>query len=231
MPTMHSPRKRGYRHHVDAHTLHDRFFEHVQIDDNGAWLWHENWWIWTEQGCWLWKGPRTANGYGDFKLGSTDPFRISAHKYAYELVFGWVPPGKHLDHLCRIRHCCNPWHLELVSPRVNFLRSHHPVAQWYRTGMCQRGHAMDENNTYLHAKTGKKQCRVCHRIRKRLEAGLSLQDALTKPRRQRKFSPEDIRAIRALEGTMTQRAIGKRYNACQSDIGDILRRDVYADVL
>jgi hypothetical protein len=43
----------------------------------------------------------------------------SSHKTYYERKYGNVPDGLTLDHLCRVRHCVNPDHLEPVPHLVN----------------------------------------------------------------------------------------------------------------
>src|SRR3990167_9081181 len=68
--------------------------------------------------CWLWKGSIDSQGYGRL---SRRP-RRSAHRFSYQLLIGPIPPGRELDHLCRVRHCVNPDHLEAVTRRVNILR-------------------------------------------------------------------------------------------------------------
>jgi len=68
--------------------------------------------------CWEWQGSR-ANGYGLFRMGHTR----YAHICAYEWLVGRVPEGKELDHLCRVRYCVNPDHLEAVTHRQNMIRS------------------------------------------------------------------------------------------------------------
>ena len=45
-----------------------------------------------------------------------------AHIVYYERRFGRVPKGKMLDHLCRVRPCVNPDHLEPVTNQVNSQR-------------------------------------------------------------------------------------------------------------
>ena len=70
-------------------------------------------------GCWLWTGA-TVRGYGQFWQGDR---KILAHRFAYVNLVGLVPIGKELDHLCRVRCCCNPAHLEPVTRRENMLRA------------------------------------------------------------------------------------------------------------
>jgi hypothetical protein len=66
-------------------------------------------------GCWLWTGSRNGGGYGNY--GGK-----GAHRYAYELLKAPIPPGLVIDHLCRVRHCVNPDHMEPVTQSVNCRR-------------------------------------------------------------------------------------------------------------
>ena len=68
--------------------------------------------------CWLWTGGQSA-GYGRF--GFKGRPNLGAHRFAYELLVGPIPPGLDLDHLCRVRNCVNPDHLEPVTRRENLL--------------------------------------------------------------------------------------------------------------
>lgn len=72
-------------------------------------------------GCWLWDGHCNTSGYGQFRLGG--PKMKLAHRYYWEQRFGSVPEGKELHHLCQIRRCVNPDHLELLSRK-----QHRPLA-------------------------------------------------------------------------------------------------------
>ena len=74
----------------------------------------------TETGCWLWSGA-TTTGYGRFHLAMGLPL-VVAHRFAYETLVGPVPAGLDLDHLCRVRRCVNPAHLEPVTRRENLMR-------------------------------------------------------------------------------------------------------------
>lgn len=101
--------------------------------------------------CWLWTAS-THGGYGSISGGSVGP-PLSAHVVAWEDANGPVPEGLELDHLCRVRPCVNPSHLEPVTHAENMRRA--------RLDRCRRGHPYDEANTYV-SPAGKRQCRACH---------------------------------------------------------------------
>lgn len=74
----------------------------------------------SKRGCWLFDGDPSSNGYQ--RLWSHG-HRHMAHRYFYELANPRVRIiGKELDHLCEVRSCCNPDHLEPVTPKVNSRR-------------------------------------------------------------------------------------------------------------
>lgn len=72
-----------------------------------------------EGGCWIFTGALNR-GYG--RVHGEDGKLHYAHRVMYEAMVGDVPEGLELDHLCRRRACCNPWHLEAVTRRENLLR-------------------------------------------------------------------------------------------------------------
>lgn len=74
--------------------------------------------------CWLWGGSVRANGYGVFSFQART---MLAHRYAYELLSGPIPTGLVIDHLCRVRNCVNPAHLEAVTQSENVRRGFCPV--------------------------------------------------------------------------------------------------------
>lgn len=70
--------------------------------------------------CWGWVGYVTPNGYGMVGDGRRVTY---AHRLAYELYVGPIPPGLHIDHLCRERRCVRPDHLEAVTQAENNRRA------------------------------------------------------------------------------------------------------------
>lgn len=120
----------------------------------------------SESGCWEWTGGLNGVGYGQFYKGRTalgETGKTYAHRWAYEFFIGPVPEGLHLDHLCRNRKCCNPWHLEPVTCRVNLLRGETTAAAHARKTHCPKGHPYSGTNLRIN-KSGQRFCRECSRI-------------------------------------------------------------------
>lgn len=123
-------------------------------------------------GCWLWEGGDRGQGYGAFKIDTKRA--ISAHRASYQLHKGPIPDGLTIDHLCRVRCCVNPDHLEAVTAVVNVKRGE------YRKGLalggaangrrqqarthCKRGHEFTPENTGTQTSakgTPSRYCKAC----------------------------------------------------------------------
>ena len=109
--------------------------------------------------CWLWEASKLPGGYGQFRAGRM----VLAHRFSYELVNGTIPAGLQIDHLCRVRHCVNPDHMEVVTNRENSMRGISPSIRIHKSGRCAKGHIMTPENTYIYKK-GWRECRECQRI-------------------------------------------------------------------
>jgi hypothetical protein len=117
------------------------------------------------QGCWLWTGRTLPTGYGQARFAGRHWY---SHRLSFELHKGPIPDGLHIDHLCRVRACCNPEHLDAVTCKVNVHRS--PIAPAALNALkthCGRGHEFTEANT-IPRKRGRS-CRICARWRQRVK--------------------------------------------------------------
>ena len=120
-----------------------------------------NWWDKVEVGnddeCWLWKQSTGSHGYGQTWDGNTV---ILSHRVAWVLSNGQdIPEGMTIDHICRVRKCCNPSHLRMLSNIDNAKDN----GQSLKTH-CPRNHPYDDINTYIDSK-GHRRCRECAKLR------------------------------------------------------------------
>lgn len=105
-------------------------------------------------GCWLWCLGKNSHGYGRITVPGVR--YVEAHVVSYNAFKGEIPEGLELDHLCRVRHCINPNHLEPVTHAENMRRSAAAFTH------CPNGHAYTPENVYLYK--GSRNCRTCTRI-------------------------------------------------------------------
>lgn len=108
--------------------------------------------------CWLWTGAKGRGGYGNLVWNGR---HTNAHRVSYELHVGPIPDPCSIDHLCSVRHCVNPAHLEPVTVRENLRRGAGFPGVNARKTHCPRGHAYDAENTYVW--NGLRYCRTCRR--------------------------------------------------------------------
>jgi hypothetical protein len=142
-------------------SLSDRFYPYVNRTET----------------CWLWTAALSDAGYGLCAVGPR--LYRPAHR------IGWIlagkerlKPGYHLDHLCRVRSCVNPDHLEQVTPAVNNRRGVGPAGVNFRKTHCNRGHEFDLVNTYF-PPSGNRHCRKCISARGRARRlGIPIEEAL-----------------------------------------------------
>lgn len=72
-----------------------------------------------ETGCWLWAGATDRGGYGRIWFGGK---LWAAHRVFYEIHREPIPPKMQIDHLCCVRLCVRPDHLEPVWLPENIAR-------------------------------------------------------------------------------------------------------------
>lgn len=147
--------------------VYERFINLLNIDSNG---------------CWLYRTP-AKSGYANFGITKKKGYR--AHRFSYEIHKGKIDPGLQIDHLCSVKNCCNPDHLEAVTAKENVHRAwergdakplpreialkngrigNAAAAQEKRDRThCKRGHLFNEENTIK--RNGGRHCKQCQKIR------------------------------------------------------------------
>ena len=109
----------------------------------------------TESGCWIWMGACNRDGYACVSWRGQ---WASAHRVIYTELVGLISDGLTIDHLCRVRCCVNPDHLEMVTVRENTIRGESCSAMNARRVLCARGHEFDGIDSQ-----GKRRCLTCYR--------------------------------------------------------------------
>ena len=112
--------------------------------------------------CWLWTGRLTSDGYSRFRNCRA---MVYVHRWVYETTRGLIPEGMECDHLCRVRNCINPDHIEIVTKKTNILRGVGAPALNARRTHCLRGHALEGKNVYEQpSQPGTRRCLTCQRF-------------------------------------------------------------------
>lgn len=136
----------------------------------------------TPGGCWIWAGARNQYGYGSMRGPDVT---VATHRYVYELTRGPVPRDLVLDHLCRVRSCCNPDHLEPVTPQQNVDRGLRAASE-----TCGKGHPMD----LIAGARRERRCSTCEREKRRIR---------TAHERALRDQPDPVVVDRLLAGDMS----------------------------
>lgn len=111
-----------------------------------------------ESGCWIWVASCHPDGYGKVYY---DKKTCYAHRVVYALLRHPIQENLQIDHLCRVRCCVNPNHLEPVTAEVNRLRGYSMSVLNSRKTSCSQGHPLFGENLIVLPKERK--CRACTR--------------------------------------------------------------------
>lgn len=79
--------------------------------------------------CWVWQSCLSPDGYAVMTIQGDQSNYVS--RWSYQLHGGTIPEGYEIDHLCRVRHCVNPDHLEPVTHAENLRRAREAQAKGF----------------------------------------------------------------------------------------------------
>ena len=100
------PRRFISGHNGHTGTLAERFW--AKVDRSGG-----------PEACWPWTAGTAGRGYGSVRVGPASAGHDYAHRVAYALTNGPIPPGALIRHDCDNPPCCNPAHLRPGSVADN----------------------------------------------------------------------------------------------------------------
>lgn len=117
--------------------------------------------------CWLWTGYVNKKGYGRFSKHQGKG--VMAHRWSYEFFVGDIPNELVLDHLCEVKNCVRPNHLEAVTNQENLRRGSvgHKNAEHHRSRThCRNGHEYTKETTVAQSRKTRgvvvRKCMICY---------------------------------------------------------------------
>ena len=141
--------------------------------------------ICPDTGCWLWIKSKDHDGYGWVSLNNQTH---QAHRLVYSLLRGKPADGLVCDHLCRVRHCVNPDHIELVTPAENVKRS--PITPSGQDNCLRCG---GEFEIVGKAKP-QRRCKACADLKRREYRAANKERLAAKQREWNAANPDKIKA-------------------------------------
>lgn len=162
--------------------------------------------------CWLWSAHMSQDGYGVFcrKRKADGRLVFRAHRLAYILTNGSIPDNIMVRHICDVRPCINPLHLELGTAEQNAQDVVSRGRHWTQTrpGMIPKG---DKHWS--------------RRMPNKVPTGESHGSAL--------LNSKIVKLIRFeySNGDISQRKLASKYNVSQATIWQIVNNNYWKDVL
>ncbi len=174
--------------------------------------------------CHWWTACRSTSGYGLFGVRGV---LYGAHRIAWLLHYGALPTQS-IDHLCRVRHCVNPSHMEPVTDRINSERGEPVWKQLAARTHCKYGHEFTTENTQWRGRA--RTCRICARTQHRSSQHRTYTPRARTLRSDRKLSPEQIAYVRTTyaAGGRTMASLAVEMHVSLANIHRTIHREQFA---
>ncbi len=113
-------------------------------------------------GCWFWIGATSQMKKYKYSTFWNGEMYVRGHRWAYEHFKGPIPKRFCVHHLCGIRHCVNPEHLEAITYSENVKRGNCKHGGEFNKAKthCKWGHPLSGKNLYIRT-NGRRACRAC----------------------------------------------------------------------
>lgn len=172
-------------------------------------------------GCWLWTAAVRPDGYGAIQMGATRG-TILAHRLSYLMSSGVIPDEPELDHLCRVRRCVNPSHLEPVSTRENGIRG---VPFRESPTQCPKGHEYALHGKRFPSGEGTI-CKLCAADAQRRRRATLPRKVRVKP-----LTADAVREMRAAHAAgRSLRSLAEEHGTSYTTAWQAVNRRTYKDV-
>lgn len=154
--TRYGVRKGEHRKFIQGHYFKNSAIAEYLIEDRGY-----------ETPCWIWQKCTKAKGYGAriySKKDGGDGKTYPAHKVYWMMKHGASIPGMDIHHLCRIKACVNPDHLQALAHVEHCIITRKEDDHRGKLTHCKHGHPFDAENTVIR-KDGMRRCKPCSVLR------------------------------------------------------------------
>lgn len=125
--------------------------------------------------CWLWTG-KIDDGYGRFFFNN---HLYLVHRLIVAFMKEPVSPDMVIDHICKVRNCCNPDHLRQVTKSENSLNRKSNLDPT----LCINGHPLFDEDSQTHISTRRTRhngdepsitCKICNSVKRLVNTTVEL---------------------------------------------------------